>query len=183
MITTKRAQQLETIANRVNTARSESKALNLVFVCTHNSRRSQASEWWARRYLVERNITDIFVHSAGTEVTRFHQNMIDALQRAGADLKQSDMADNPEILDQYHAVTMYSKTYEEVAETHDQLFAIMVCDDAREHCSVIPGALGRVNLNFKDPKFADGTPEQADAYDACVQQIGEELSILFSAII
>ena len=56
--------------------------INLNFICTHNSRRSQLSQVWAKVASVYYG-TDINSYSGGVEVTAFNERAIDSLVRSG----------------------------------------------------------------------------------------------------
>ena len=56
--------------------------INLNFICTHNSRRSQLSQVWAKVASVYYGI-EINSYSGGVEVTAFNERAIDSLVRSG----------------------------------------------------------------------------------------------------
>ena len=58
-------------------------AVDLVFICTHNSRRSQLAQIWAQRIADDLGLNFVRCHSAGTERTAFHPNAIAALVNRG----------------------------------------------------------------------------------------------------
>ena len=52
-------------------------------------------------------------------------------------------------------------------------------DQADQDCPFIPGAAFRLSLSYEDPKLSDGTPQEAQVYDAKVVEIGTELLYAF----
>ena len=173
---------LDNLSAAIVRALEANEEIMLLFVCTHNSRRSQAAEYWARHYCAEYGIDNITVASAGTEVTAFFPQMIKAINRTGAALTiDACHMDNPVMIDPTTnpPARMYSKRYDDKSLNHEAIVAVMVCDSANESCPVIPNAIARVPLTFTDPKYADHTDEVAEAYDTCVKQIGDELDVVF----
>lgn len=110
----------------------------VLFLCAHNSARSQMAEGWLRRIAGDR----FDVASAGTEATRVHPLAICAMAEAGVDIRG-------------HA----SKTMDALlALTWDRV--ITVCDAANERCPLFPGPAARLHWSFPDPSGATGTEEQ-----------------------
>jgi len=110
----------------------------VLFLCTHNSARSQMAEGWLRALAGDR----FEAASAGTEATRVHPLAIRAMAEAGVDIAG-------------HA----SKTLERfVAEPWD--WVVTVCDAANERCPVFPARTTRVHWSFDDPSGAVGGEEE-----------------------
>ncbi len=110
----------------------------VLFVCTHNSARSQMAEGFLRHI----SGADFEVHSAGTEATRVRPEAIAVMAELGIDISGQT-----------------SKTLERyLGEPWD--YVITVCDDANESCPVFPGASDRSHWSFIDPSRATGTDEE-----------------------
>jgi arsenate reductase len=115
-----------------------SEPLRVLFLCTHNSARSQMAEGWLRHLAGDR----FEAHSAGTEATRVRPLAVRAMAEEGVDIAG-------------HAF----KTLERYrAEPWD--YVVTVCDDANEACPVFPGGKRRLHWSFPDPSRATGTEEQ-----------------------
>ncbi len=163
---------------------SERNAADLVFICTHNSRRSQFGQAWARylsRYL---GINNIRTFSGGTETTEFNPMAVAALERAGFSVSVPDQdITNPHYFlstgDAGPVEPMYSKVFDDPGNPWEGFIAVMVCSDADEACPFIPGASHRISLPYRDPKEFDGTALEKDKYDDCCRQIAAELYFLF----
>ena len=127
----------------------------VLFLCTHNSARSQMAEGLLRAVAGAR----FEAGSAGTEKTSVNPLAIRVMAELGIDLGG-------------HA----SKRYEDVAsEAWDYL--ITVCDDANERCPWVPGSVQRLHWSFPDPSRAPGTEEQRLAVFRRVRdQIKERLT-------
>lgn len=110
----------------------------VLFLCTHNSARSQMAEGLLRAMAGER----FEVESAGTEQTRVQPLAIEAMREAGIDISSHT-----------------SKTLEAFAGQHFD-FVITVCDRANESCPLFPGPSTRLHWSFEDPTAARGTDEE-----------------------
>ena len=110
----------------------------VLFLCTGNSCRSQMAEGWLRHLAGER--AEVF--SAGTEPAGLNALAVAVMREAGVDISGHR-----------------SKRIDELI-TQDFLFAITVCDAAREACPVFPGALYQLHWSFEDPATAIGTDQE-----------------------
>lgn len=110
----------------------------VLFLCNHNSARSQMAEGLLRSLAGDR--FDVF--SAGTEKTRVHPLAIEAMRELGIDISGQT-----------------SKTPDAFAgETFD--YVITVCDSANESCPIFPGETQRIHWSFDDPSAATGSDEE-----------------------
>lgn len=106
----------------------------VVFVCTHNSARSQMAEGYLRHAASDR----YDVYSAGTERTHVRPHAIAVMEEIGVDISN-------------HA----SKTVEDLADI-DKDIVVTVCDDAQETCPVVH-ANQQMHRSFPDPSAATGS--------------------------
>lgn len=184
-----RKEELIRLSEIINQQLTSKELLNLVFVCTHNSRRSQLAELMLRTGLsyfgqAERKL--LHIYSAGTEETAFNIRMVNALGRFGFIVKEIKEGDNPKYTIYQEGIQkqpMFSKVYNSEALPSNDLIAIMVCDHAAETCPYIPGVDKRITLTFKDPKAYDDTPQEMQAYDDKVLEIGREMMFLAKHIL
>ncbi len=110
----------------------------VLFLCTHNSARSQMAEGVLRNLDEDR----FEVHSAGTEATRVRPLAVRAMDEIGIDISGQE-----------------SKTLERyLGEPFD--YVITVCDEANEACPFFPGAKNRLHWSFRDPSRATGSDEE-----------------------
>ncbi len=151
----------------------------LVFVCTHNSRRSQLAEAWVNALNLYYDL-NLSVFSAGTESTAFHQNMVNALVSNNFELKSDGKIENPRY--RFLNSTMFSKTLDDPSLPKADFIAVMVCDEADMNCPVVVGAKKRFSLHYQDPKAFDGTDLEELAYLNKVREIGREICYLFRLI-
>lgn len=122
--------QDETDANRPPT--------RILFLCTHNSARSQMAEAITRQCGKGR----IEAWSAGTEPSEVNPYAIRAMEARGIDMSGQRSKHLNEFTDQ----------------TFD--YVITVCDRASESCPVFPGDPERIHWSFPDPSAAQGTDAQ-----------------------
>jgi arsenate reductase len=169
----------------VATEYTENNVVNLNFICTHNSRRSQLGQVWAF-YAANYFNLNIDAFSGGTEVTAFYRNTVKTLQAVGFDFKIVEFShQNPKYLISYKESTRsifgFSKRFDD--ETNKNPFiAITTCNNADKNCPFIPTAIERFHLPFVDPKFSDGTPEQSATYLKTNEQIAAEIFFIFTEI-
>jgi arsenate reductase len=167
------------IANNLNTDITFNDPIRLLFICTHNSRRSQLAEVLSD-LLAQHYDLPIHSFSGGTERTAFYYQMVDALKYHGVELIKSSDSDNP----YYHIESnpekkYYSKCYDDSINPTKSFFAFMVCDSAAEACPVVPGAKYRFPLKYEDPKVFDDSIEVKEAYREKVVEVGTELNFIF----
>lgn len=110
----------------------------VLFLCTHNSARSQMAEGMLRDLAGDR----FEAHSAGTEATHVRPLAIRAMEEIGVDISSQES----KTLDRY------------LGEPFD--YVITVCDDANEACPFFPGAQSRLHWSFEDPSRAEGSEEE-----------------------
>lgn len=176
----KRKNNLRKTGEYILNAYKQSKEARLLFICTHNSRRSQFSQLWAQTAAFYYGLTGIKTYSGGTEVTAFNRRVVDVLKRTGftiiINLKNKNnpkYAINPGKY--YPELIMYSKKYDNEINPENNFCAVMVCSDADEACPVVTGAGKRISLPYNDPKEFDGTSLETKKYDDCCREIAREM--------
>ncbi len=110
----------------------------VLFLCTHNSARSQMAEGLLR----ELGGKKYEVSSAGTEATHVRPLAIRAMAEIGIDIS----GQHSKVLTEY------------LTQPFD--YVITVCDQANETCPVFPGAKNWLHWSFPDPSKATGTEEE-----------------------
>jgi arsenate reductase (thioredoxin) len=114
------------------------KKTKVLFLCTHNSARSQMAEGLLRHLARDR----FEVMSAGTEATHVRPLAVRAMDEVGIDISGQES----KTLDRY------------VGEPFD--YVITVCEEANEACPFFPGAAERLHWSLPDPAAAQGTEEE-----------------------
>ena len=157
--------------------------VNLLVICTHNSRRSHIGQVWLHTAAMYYGIDGIQAFSGGTEATAFNKNAVEALERAGFVVSNAK-GENPkyEVTAGGQTWIHYSKKYSDKQNPSSDFSAIMVCSDADKSCPIVKGAEARFSLPFDDPRYSDGTPSQKSAYDKTVEEIGREMFYLMNYV-
>jgi len=182
-ITNERKDQLDKLASLCRRQLKSDNEASILIVCTHNSRRSHFAEIWLQIAKAYYSTKQISFHSAGTEATAVFAQVLTSMQKVGISntaRKQGGHYVEFSVANPKHLV--FSKRFDDPSIPNQISVAVMVCDDAAENCPLIPGAKQRFSLAFKDPKYADGTDEQAEAYDLTRDEIGREMFYLLSQI-
>jgi len=160
-------------------------AHKLVFVCTHNSRRSQMAQAWAH---VANDFygLDWQCFSGGTEITAFNKNAIHALQTLGFEIGKVEKRENPKYNIQFDSdkkpIEMFSKKYTDSPNPTKNFVAIMNCSDAETNCPFVTGASAILSLKYDDPKIFDDTQFEESKYEETALKIGHELFYVFKNI-
>ena len=111
---------------------------SVLFVCTHNSARSQMAEGLLNHLYGDR----YEAFSAGTEQTRVHPLAIEAMKRIGLNISGHE-----------------SKIMDRFGEKHFDI-VVSVCDLARATCPFVPAMKKRLHWSLEDPSSATGNREQ-----------------------
>jgi protein-tyrosine phosphatase/arsenate reductase len=181
-----RKEVLEKISQYIAKRRVLGNPINLVYICTHNSRRSHFGQIWAHVAASYYSIKDVNTFSGGTEATAFNINAINSLKRVGFNIKPINIEKNS-IYNVFHddnesPSICFSKTYDDAKNPQTEFAAIMTCSDAEENCPFIPGVELRIGTTYDDPKAFDNTPQQDAKYDERCKQIALETLYVFSKI-
>ncbi|MGB3182805.1 MAG: protein-tyrosine-phosphatase [Cyclobacteriaceae bacterium] len=180
---------LQEAADYIRTKQKLGKAAGLVFICTHNSRRSHMSQLWAQTmaaYLGKPGL--ISSYSGGTEATAFNPRAVRAMEEAGFTVVNTDSntAENPVYEVTYAPdgpqMLCYSKKYDAEENPQTGFAAIMTCSQADEACPVVRGAEVRIPVMYEDPKAYDGTAREAEAYRERCRQIATEMLYMMSKV-
>jgi len=116
--------------------------MNVLFLCTGNSCRSQMAEGWARH--LKGDVLEPY--SAGIETHGLNPHAVQVMSEAGVDISAHR-----------------SKTLDDLADVNFD-YVVTVCGHAHETCPRFPGEAAVVHVGFDDPPklAADETdPERA----------------------
>jgi arsenate reductase len=115
----------------------------VLFVCVHNSARSQMAEAFLKKYGGDR----FEVESAGLEPGKLNPVVVEAMKEVGIDISQNK---TKSVFDFYKQGKQYD-------------YVVMVCDESQAgKCPVFPGtaATKRIHWGFDDPSSFQGTLEE-----------------------
>jgi arsenate reductase len=185
IIDSERKKLLSKIANQIAEEYNKKGDVNLNFICTHNSRRSQLGQVWSY-FAANYFALNINSFSGGTEVTAFYRNTVKTLQKVGFNFQVADFShQNPKYVISFNgsekSILGFSKRYDHPNNVNP-FIAITTCNNADTNCPFIPEALYRFHLPFVDPKFSDGTNEQDATYLKTSKQIAAEVFTIFNEV-
>ena len=158
--------------------------LQLIFICTHNSRRSIFAQVWAS-VLADHFQLPIKAFSGGTEATAVHENTLKCLEDLGFEITSGNDRQNEKVQIKYgehKQISCFSKVFDHPENPQQDFIALMLCDHAAEHCPFIPNASARLNFTFLDPKKYDGTVFKSDKYKEICLDIAIQLDQIFQRI-
>lgn len=185
-IPSERKQLLDKLSQYIEEKKRSAKSIDLIYICTHNSRRSHFGQIWAKVAAHYFNVENVNTFSGGTEATAFNINAINALRRIGFNIQPVSIEKNPVYLvlfdEKEPVIRCYSKTFDDSSNPKKDFAAIMTCSDAEENCPFIPGVELRIGTTYDDPKAFDGTPLQDEKYDERCRQIALETLYVFSKV-
>jgi protein-tyrosine phosphatase/arsenate reductase len=185
-IPAERKQLLEKIADYIKAKRASNETINLIYVCTHNSRRSHLGQVWAAVAAAYYGVDHVSTFSGGTEATAFNPNAIAALTAAGFRINKKDESNNP-VYEVFFAedkfTTCFSKVYNNEINPAQNFAAVMTCSDAEDNCPFIPGCDLRIGTTYNDPKAFDTTILQNEKYTERSNQIAMECLYVFSKVV
>lgn len=178
---------LEKISRWIRQRMDEGKPAALMFICTHNSRRSQLAQVWAQTAATYFGLKGITTYSGGVEVTACNPRTVAALVRAGfAVTNTAPQSQNPIYHVEYSAtapaVELFSKNYSAPTNPQSDFAAIMTCDHADQNCPRVKGCAMRAPLHYEDPKVADGSPIESETYDVRSRQIAQEMFFVMQQV-
>ena len=181
-----RKKVLRELADFVSEEIEKKRVARLVFICTHNSRRSHFGQVWAKTAAFYYGTGNVETYSGGTEATAFNPRAVNALKDAGFEIGISLAGDNPvyeiSFSDSAPEILAWSKKYDSVDNPHQDFCSIMTCSQADAECPYIPGATLRISLPYEDPKLYDGTERETEAYSERCREIALEMFYLFSKV-
>ena len=183
-------ERLEQLAGTVRKRLADSSNVDLVFICTHNSRRSHIAQILGLAAARRQGLKSVRTFSGGTEATAFNPRAIAALARVGVTIASTSStpsnAKNPHYAvalgPSVERVDAFSKRFGDPPNPQGGFVAVMTCSQADAACPLVQGAATRLAVPYEDPKVADGTPEEAAKYDERVEQIGRDLVWVFAQV-
>ncbi|PUB32718.1 arsenate reductase [Elizabethkingia sp. YR214] len=165
---------------------NDKQRININFICTHNSRRSQLCQIWAQTAAAYFNISEVHCYSGGTEDSQLFHKVVETMKIQGFNILKISDSNNPVYAIKYSGNTLpiigFSKKYDNPFNPENSYAAVMTCSQADEGCPFIAGAEVRIPITYKDPKISDNTPEQTQVYAEKSLQIAAEMLYVFSMI-
>ncbi|MDQ3117142.1 MAG: arsenate reductase ArsC [Verrucomicrobiota bacterium] len=114
---------------------------HVLFVCIHNSARSQMAEAWLNRLCGDQ----FEAQSAGLEPASLNPLVVEAMAEVGIDISKKKTQSVADVLESGQAFA----------------YAITVCDEtSAEKCPIFPGPTQRLHWGFPDPSALTGGHEE-----------------------
>jgi arsenate reductase len=131
--------------------------IRVLFLCVHNSARSQMAEAFLKKYGGKR----FSVHSAGLEPGRLNPIVVEAMSEEDIDISRNRVKGVKEFLDRGVAFD----------------YVVTVCDESNaERCPVFPGDVERLHWGFDDPSgFTGSHLEKLDKTRAVRDKIEDKI--------
>lgn len=181
-----RKELLSGLVDYVKTKKESGEEANLIFICTHNSRRSHMSQLWAVAAAEHYGLNMVKSFSGGTEATALNEHARVALEDCGFSFRIESVGDNPKyaasIGGETKSVVVFSKEFSDAANPQKDFAAIMTCSEADANCPFVPGADKRIKLTYEDPKVSDGSGKEREVYLERAREIGREVLYAFSLV-
>ena len=132
----------------------------ILFVCIHNSARSQMAEAFLKKYGSEY----FEAESAGLEPGKLNPNVVEVMKEVGIDISGHG---TQSVFDLFQKGKLYNAV-------------ITVCDEASaESCPIFPGRVKRIGWSFSDPSSFTGTKEEILKKTAQVRDQVEQKILTF----
>ena len=113
----------------------------VLFICVHNSARSQMAEAFLNRICGE----FFEAHSAGLEPGKLNPAVVEVMREAGIDISRNK---TKAVFEMFKSGKMFA-------------YVITVCDEtSAERCPIFPGVTERLHWSFPDPSSLRGTPAE-----------------------
>ncbi|HEX4120116.1 MAG TPA: arsenate reductase ArsC [Verrucomicrobiae bacterium] len=113
----------------------------VLFICIHNSARSQMAE----AFLNQICGNEFEAHSAGLERGELNPIVVEAMREVGIDISRNV---TKEVFDYVKSGKMFA-------------YVITVCDETNaERCPIFPGVTKRLHWSFPDPSGLQGSHEE-----------------------
>ena len=124
--------------------------IRVLYVCVHNSARSQMAEAFTNQLGNEGKYKDVTIEaeSAGLEPGQLNPVVVEVMKETGIDISKNK---TNSVFDFFKEGRLYN-------------YVITVCDESNaEQCPIFPGITARKHWSFKDPSSLTGTKEDIKA--------------------
>ncbi|MFZ1082803.1 MAG: arsenate reductase ArsC [Candidatus Kryptoniota bacterium] len=129
--------------------------LKVLFICVHNSARSQMAEAFLKKYGGDNFIAE----SAGLEPGKLNPIVVDVMKEIGIDISTKE-------------TNSVFKFFKEGRRYH---YVVTVCDESNaERCPIFPGVKQTIHWSFRDPSALTGSYEEKLAGTRAIRDEIEE---------
>jgi hypothetical protein len=180
----------QTLVNWIAKNYRPGQTLDVVVVCTGNSRRSILGATIGNIAAAYYGMPEIRFHSGGTAPTAFNSRTVAALKAIGVEVERTGKEaarGEPQTANPVYRVrwgtpvetgapsmeqTEFSKHYTDLANPQQGFAALLVCGEADAACPVVKGSALRVSMPYLDPKIYDGSTYETIKYAERRDDIG-----------
>ena len=174
--------------------------LDVVVVCTGNSRRSILGSTMGNMAAAYYGMPEVRFHSGGTAPTAFNARTVKTLKEIGVEIEpigKEAARGEPQTANPVYRVcwgtpggtgersmesTEFSKRYDDPANPQKGFAALMVCGEADAGCPLVKGSALRVSMPYLDPKIYDGGTYETAKYAERRDDMGRlMLSVMMQA--
>lgn len=177
---------LQPLIEFIQSKQANKEAINLNFICTHNSRRSHLAQIWAQVAAYYYGVEKLTTYSGGTEETALFPKVAEILSIQGFSIASISEGNNPiyaiKYTDNIQPIIEFSKKHDHSFNPISNFAAIITCSQADDECPFIVGAETRISIPFEDPKASDYSSIQDQVYTERSLQIAAEMFYVFSQI-
>ncbi len=168
--------------------------LDVIVVCTGNSRRSILGATMGNIAADYYGLPEVRFHSGGTAPSAFNSRTIAALREIGVEVdptgeeapRGEPKTANPKSRIRWGTsgaeAIEFSKRYDDPSNPKAGFAALMVCSEADSACPNVKGASLRISMPYLDPKIYDGGAYESAKYAERRDDIGRlMLSVMMQA--
>jgi len=148
------------LVQREMVSAEKSGKLRVLFVCTHNSARSQMAEGLLRN--LSDGATEVF--SAGSHPTRVHPEAIRTMDELNIDIRHHEST---------HISAVQDKPFD---------YVITVCDQAREVCPKFPGEGQQLHWGVSDPSDVEDERERQHAFAETARKLASRIEYFLHTV-
>lgn len=169
-------QSLEQLKYDINTSDLDYDNSNLIFYCSENTFRSQASQVFAQTLCYAKGHRKMKIYSAGLTSGEINSKLIDYLKKIGYRVTQTQKdgktAYEIKFSDKADPIILYSKTTADKSLPASSVTSVIVCDIEKEtDCAALKTESIPVNLPFTKVMSTDET----DKVESTLKSIASEM--------
>ncbi len=182
-----RKEILHELGNYILEPKSINTTVQLLFVCSQNSRRSQFAQVWAQTASYYYKLNNIKSFSGGLNENAINYRIMEALKKAGFSVTTSEVySKNPVYLlsvgRKYPDIFIFSKKYDYWNNPDAYFFSVYCSASLIEKGLQIPGAVQTINLPYEDIRIFDNSPGWYLRNDEICRQVAREMFYLMDYI-
>lgn len=182
-----RKEILEEIGDFILAQNDKKSTVQLLFICTLNSRRSQFAQVWAQTAAYHYKLKNVKAFSGGQNETAINFRILEALRKAGFEITASEVySQNPVYLlsmgRRYPDIFIFSKKYDYWNNPHMDFASILCSKDLFEMQLEPDGSNKAIYLPYEDIHIFDSSANNYLRNDEICRQIAREMFYLMDYV-